>query len=82
MVDPYILAYIYSVYARSCLKPFSIGPKAVFKQQNPCSNHEIHVPFEHGFRLKSVDVIGQYDVTSLCSVETKWATLKKRRGFG
>ena len=23
--------------------------KAVFKQQNPCSNHEIHVPFEHGF---------------------------------
>ena len=22
---------------------------AVFKQQNPCSNHEIHVPFEHGF---------------------------------
>ena len=26
---------------RSCLKP-----------QNPCSNHEIHVLFEHGFYLK------------------------------
>ena len=21
----------------------------MFKQQNPCSNNEIHVPFEHGF---------------------------------
>ena len=21
----------------------------MFKPQNPCSNHEIHVPFEHGF---------------------------------
>ena len=23
--------------------------KALFKQQNPCSNHEIHVPFENAF---------------------------------
>ena len=23
--------------------------KTVFKLQYPCSNHEIHVPFEHGF---------------------------------
>ena len=23
--------------------------KAVFILQNPCSNNEIHVPFEHGF---------------------------------
>ena len=28
--------------------------KAVFKQQNPCSNHEIHVPFEHGFWATSL----------------------------
>ena len=53
------------IYAHSCLKPFSIGPKAVLKQQNPCLNHEIHVRFEHGFRLKSVDVIGQCDMMSL-----------------
>ena len=26
--------------------------KAVFKQLNPCSNHEICVLFEHGFYLK------------------------------
>ena len=58
-----------------------MGPKALFKQQNLCSNHEIHVPFEHEFGLKSVDVIGQCDVTSLCSVETKWPALKKTRGF-
>ena len=40
-------------------------PKAVFKQHNPCSNHEIHVLFEHGFWLKSIEVVGQCDVTSL-----------------
>ena len=61
------------IYAQSCLKPFSIGPKAEFKQQNPCSRHEIHVPFEHGFWLKPVLVIGQCDMTSLCSEETKEA---------
>ena len=35
----YILAWEFVM--RSCLKP-----------QNPCSNHEIHVLFEHGFYLK------------------------------
>ena len=34
--------------------------KALFKQRNPCSNHEIHVPFEHGF-----DIIGQCGAMSL-----------------
>ena len=53
----------------------------MFKQQNSCSNHEIHVPFEHGVRLKFVDVIGQCGVTSLCSVDTKWPTLQKLCGF-
>ena len=37
----------------------------MFKQQNPCSKHEIPVMFEHGFWLKSVDIIGQCDVTSV-----------------
>ena len=36
-------------YGHSSLKLFLNGPEAVFKQQNPCSNHEIHVLFEHGF---------------------------------
>ena len=63
------------INAHSCMKPFSIGPKAMFKQQNPCSNHQIHVPFEHGFWTRSVDVIVQCDMTSLCSV--KWLTFKK-----
>ena len=36
--DPYILAWEF--VTRSCLKP-----------QNPCSNHEILVLFEHGFYL-------------------------------
>ena len=41
-------------------KAVSNCSKAVFKQQNSCSNHEIHVPFEHGFLA---DVIRQCDVT-------------------
>ena len=36
-------------YENSCLKLFLNGPEAVLKEQNPCSNHEIHVLFEHGF---------------------------------
>ena len=36
-------------YEHSCSKLFLNGPEAVFKQQNPCSNHKIHVLFEHGF---------------------------------
>ena len=39
-------------------------------------------PFEHGFRLKSVAVVGQCDLTSLCSVETNWPMLKKIAVFG
>ena len=35
----YILAWEF--VTRSCLEP-----------QNPCSNHEIHVLFEHGFYLR------------------------------
>ena len=36
-------------YEHSCLKLFLNGPEVVFKQQNPCSNHEMNVLFEHGF---------------------------------
>ena len=36
-------------YEHSCLKLFLNRPEAVFKQQNSCSNHGIHVLFEHGF---------------------------------
>ena len=32
---------LWEFVTRSCLKP-----------QNPCSNHEIHMLFEHGFYLK------------------------------
>ena len=45
--------------------------------RQPCSNSKTHVQimkymlFESGFWLKCIDVIGQYDLTSLCSVETK-----------
>ena len=37
--EPFSVAWKF--VTRSCLKP-----------QNPCSNHEIHVLFEHGFYLK------------------------------
>ena len=60
----------------SCFKLFLTGPKAVFKQQNPCSNNEINVTFEPGFWLKSVHIICQCEVMSLCSIETKWLTVK------
>ena len=36
-----IIILAWEFVMRSCLKP-----------QNPCSNHEIHVLFEHGFYLK------------------------------
>ena len=64
----------------SCLKPFSIGPKAVFKQHNTCSNHKIHMPFEHGFRLKSVNFIGQCVVTSVLH-RNKMAYIEKAPRF-
>ena len=38
-------------YEHSCLKLFLYGPEAVFKQQDPCSNHGIHVLFDLGFEL-------------------------------
>ena len=38
-------------YKHSCLKLCLNGQEVVFKQQNPCSNHEIHMLFEHGFDL-------------------------------
>ena len=59
------------IYTHICLKPFSIGLKAMFKQQNPCSNHEIHVLFEHGF----------WPTSMVNAIETKWPTLKKLRVF-
>ena len=31
------------------LKSLSIRPEAIFKQQNPCTNSEIHVSVEHDF---------------------------------
>ena len=47
----FILAWVF--VTRSCLKP-----------QNPCSNHEIHVLFEHGFYLKRPKLGPDlYDVT-------------------
>ena len=42
----------------------------MLKQQNPCSNNEIHMPFEHVFWLKCINLIGYCDVTSVFSVET------------
>ena len=38
-----------NIYAYSFLKVLSNRPEPVLKQQSPCSNHEIHVPFEYGF---------------------------------
>ena len=34
------------IYAYSCLKLLSNRPESIIKQQNPCSNNEIRVPFE------------------------------------
>ena len=36
-------------YEHSYLKPCLNGLEVMFKQQNPCSNHEIHMLFEDGF---------------------------------
>ena len=41
-----------AIYAYSCLKPLSNRPEAVFKQQNPCSNYEIRVLFEHSLKMR------------------------------
>ena len=38
------------IYVYNCLKLLSNRLDAVL---NPCSNHEIRVPFEHGFQLKT-----------------------------
>ena len=59
----FLVVYTY-VYAHSCLKPFSVRRKSVCKQQYPYLNLEI----EHSLIwLKSVDVIGHCEITSLCS---------------
>ena len=52
MCDPYILAWEF--VTPSCLKP-----------QNPSSNHEIHVLFEHGFYLKKLNwaLMCMHDIT-------------------
>ena len=54
-MEYHILAWEF--VTRSCLKP-----------QNPCSNHEIHVLFEHGFYLKSLNwaLICKHDVALEC----------------
>ena len=48
----------------------------MFKQQNPCSNNEIHVPFEHGFWPTS-----QCDVTSFVSSRNKMADVEEALRF-
>ena len=42
--------------------------RSCFKPQNPCSNHEIHMLYEHGFYLKSLNwaLIFMHDVTLEC----------------
>ena len=51
----FILAWEFDM--RSCLKP-----------QNPCSSHEIHVLFEHGFYRKSLNwaLNCMHDITLEC----------------
>ena len=53
MVLSYILAYY--TYDYNCLKSLSNRPEAVLKQQKPCINHGIHVLFEHGRHLMSLE---------------------------
>ena len=43
------------IYALSCLKLLLNRPEAVFKQQSPCLNHKIRLPFEHDFLLKILE---------------------------
>ena len=49
----------------------------MFKQQNPCSNHEIHVPFEHGFWPTSL--VNATDV--MCFVLNKMADVEEAPRF-
>ena len=42
-----------NICAHRCLKPLLNQLKAVFRQLKPCSNHGIHMLFEHVFTLKS-----------------------------
>ena len=53
-----------NIYAYSCLKLLSNRSEAVFKQKNPCSNHEIRMLFEYGFSLKAILCLR--DVTCRC----------------
>ena len=53
--NPYLASFCHScinIYAHSCLISLSNGLEVMFKQWNPCSDHEIHELFEHGFYLK------------------------------
>ena len=59
-----------------CLAGFNEAESHV-QTANPCSNHGIYVPLEHGFWRKSVNVIGHYDVMSLFSIETKIADTRE-----
>ena len=58
-----------------CLKQFSIRLEAIFKQQNPGSNHE-DLLNQHGFWLKFFDVIGHCEMTFCVIAESLGRTLK------
>ena len=59
--------------------------RSCLKQQNPCSNNEIHVLFEHGFYLKSLNwaLICMHDFTLECvaAVTDHFAIAIVRKNF-
>ena len=48
---PYIPLQLLSTWPLKHLRMFILHGNSL-RPQNPCSNHEIHVLFEHGFCLK------------------------------
>ena len=72
------------IYAYSCLKLLSNRPEAIFKQQNPSSNHEIRVLFEHSFYLKMHTAENAYcgpyflSMTLLCFTSLLFSNICKK----
>ena len=46
--DTFLYYYIYKID----ILAWEFVTQSCLKTQNPCSNHEIHMLFEHGFYLK------------------------------
>ena len=72
---PLILCSCMHIYVYSCLELLTNRPEAVLRQQNTCTNHELHVCqplIKHSFR---VNLIPKFEQWRSFSHVTKWPTI-------